>query len=430
MLFYGCGDDSGPGTSNPLDGAVSLDGSIIVDHDAASQPPTGDASISVVPRDGGLQLAVNGEQADPGPGALYITASGEALAVTGYAFPPTSADDTFLVDGWIFTLTHEIVTFDQVKLWEQPDKMPGDQSVHGDLVAHLDGPWAVDLHKGGSLQGEGGGDERAQPFAAIRKKDNGAAFDTTQRYAIGFDIAPASAGAKNVNLDAEALMYYESMIANGYSVMYVGSVSRPASDPCSSAVVGSYDFSSLPKNLPFRLGFKTPASYVNCQNGSAFQGVPGLNGEDHLRGVQFRPDRSTIAQLTAHADHPFWESFAEESALRFDPIAAQYVGVPSPVATLEDMRGVDFTAFTDKRGRVLPMRSCVDAASYTPRYPVGEQLHFDPLKVPVSKSGTDPAMALRDFYDYVGYTQSTYGHINSQGLCFVSRNYKSPPGGS
>jgi hypothetical protein len=298
------------------------------------------------------------------------------------------------------------VTFDRVKLWEQPDKIPGDQSAHGDLVAHLDGPWAVDLHKGGSVAGEGGGAERAQPFAVITKRDNGAAFDTTQRYAFGFDVSPASASARNVNLDAQGVRYYETMIARGYSVLYVGTVSRPASDPCTPKVATGYDFSALPKTLPFEIGFSTPATYVNCQNGSAFQGVPGLNGEDYLRGVQFRSDRSTVAQLTAHADHPFWESLAEESALRFDQIAAQYVGVSSPVATSEDMIGVDFTAFKDKRGQALPLRSCVDGALYMPPYPVGEQLHFDPLKVPVSKAGTDPAAALRDYYDYMRYTQS------------------------
>src|SRR5215475_4558439 len=93
---------------------------------------------------------------DPGPGGLYLTASGEALAVTGYPFPPASKDDTFLVDGWIFRLDHEIVVLDHAKIWEAPDSVPADQSAHGPLVAHLDGPWAIDLHKGGPRTGEGG----------------------------------------------------------------------------------------------------------------------------------------------------------------------------------------------------------------------------------------------------------------------------------
>ena len=367
---------------------------------------------------------------DPGPGGLYLTASGEALAVTGYDFPPATPDDTFLVDGWIFQLEHEIVVIDHVKLWEGPDTVPADQSQHGAQVAHLDGPWAIDLHKGGPLTGEGGSPEQAQPFAAIKSKDDGSAFDTTTRYAFGFDLVPASTSATNVNLDADGQADYDFMVKNGYNVLYVGTVTRPASDTCATAGGAAYDFSTLPKTLKLKLGFSTPTSYVNCQNGSEFPGVKGINGEDYQRGIQFRSDKSVIAQVTVHADHPFWESFAENSPLRFDQIAAQYIGVADPTATTEDLKRVDFTGFKDKNGKTLPMRSCVDTSLYTPPYPVGDPLHFDTLKVPVDKTGTDPAKAIRDYHDYIRYTQSTQGHLNSQGLCFVSRNYPSPPGGS
>ncbi|HVZ37273.1 MAG TPA: hypothetical protein VG963_32855, partial [Polyangiaceae bacterium] len=262
-----------------------------------------------------------GAVSDPGPGGLYLTASGEALAVTGYDFPPASADDTFLVDGWIFRLDHEIVTIDHLELWDSPDAVPADQSQHGAQVAHLDGPWAIDLHKGGPLTGEGGSPEQAQPFAAIKSKDDGSAFDTTLRYAFGFDTVAATNTATNVNLDADAQADYDFMVQNGYSVLYVGTVTRPANDACTPAggagaggpdAGGSaYDFSQLPKTLKFKLGFSTPTSYINCQNGSEFPGVNGLNGEDYQRGIQFRSDRSVIGQVTVHADHPFWESFAE-----------------------------------------------------------------------------------------------------------------------
>ncbi len=378
----------------------------------------------------GSTTSGNGAATDPGPGGLYLTASGEALAVTGYNFPPGPDDDTFLVDGWVFRLDHEIVALDHVKLWEDPDKVPADQSQHGAEVAHLDGPWVIDLHNGGPLTGEGGDPEKAQPFASIKGKDDGSAFDTTLRYGIGFDTIAASASAKNVNLDADGQSEYDYMIEKGYSVLYVGTVSRPENDDCATAGGDAYDFSKLPKTLKFRLGFKTPTSYINCQNGSQFPGVGGLNGEDYQRGIQFSSSKSVVAQVTVHADHPFWESFAEDSALRFDQIAAQYVGVDSPVATVEDMEGVDFTAFTDKNGKTLPMRSCVDDSLYSPPYTVGDQLHFDPLRVPVDKTGKDPSKAISDYSDYIRYTQSTQGHVNSQGLCYVSRNYPSPSGGS
>jgi hypothetical protein len=367
---------------------------------------------------------------DPGPGGLYLTASGEATALIGYDFPLASGDGVFMVDGWSFHLDHELISIDHVTLWENPDTVPADQSQHGHPVAHADGPWVIDLHKGGPLTGEAGAPEQAQPFGGIKFQDDGAAFDTTRRYAFGFDTVSATAAATKVNLDADADFAYQIMVEKGYSVLYTGTASRPASDPCAGAGGSAYDFQALPRTVKVRLGFRTPTSYVNCQNGSQFPGVKGINGEDFPRGIQFRSDRSVIGQVTVHADHPFWESLAENSSLRFDAIAAQYIGVTDPIATVEDMRGVDFTAFTDRNGRALPMRTCVDASLYTPPYPAGQQLHFDPLKVPVDKTGNDPARALNDYADYLHFTQSTQGHLNSQGLCFVARNYPSPPGGS
>ena len=197
---------------------------------------------------GGDAQTMNVTTGDPGPGGLYLTASGEATAVTGYPFPPASADDTFLVDGWSFKLDHEIITIDHVKLWETPDKVPADQSQHGAEVAHADGPWAIDLHLGGPLTGEGGAPEQAQPFAGIKSKDNGGAFDTTIGYAFGFETIPATAAAIKVNLDAEGQSDYDYMVQHGYSVLYVGTVSRPATDPCATAGGAAYDFSKLPTN--------------------------------------------------------------------------------------------------------------------------------------------------------------------------------------
>jgi hypothetical protein len=42
-------------------------------------------------------------------------------------------------------------------------------------------------------------------------------------------------------------------------------------------------------------------------------------------------------------------------------------------------------------------------------------------------TGGDPSTGLRDYYDYATYDQSTQGHLNSDGLCYVKRNYPSPP---
>ena len=68
-------------------------------------------------------------------------------------------------------------------------------------------------------------------------------------------------------------------------------------------------------------------------------------------------------------------------------------------------------------------------------------MSFGTLSVPINPMGTctgtvgqdytlDNCMAIRDYYDFMRFTQSTQGHLNSQGLCFVDRQYPAPAGGS
>jgi hypothetical protein len=197
----------------------------------------------------------------------------------------------------------------------------------------------------------------------------------------------------------------------------------------------------MPKSINFKLGFATPTNYVNCQN-MTLQGTPNPN-EDYPRGIQVSSSQSTIAQVTVHMDHPFWESFAEDSPVHWDQIAAQYFGVDAgstgiPEAHTEDMVGVPFYAFTDHAGTPLPWRNCA-GSYYTP--PGNGQMAFSTLSVPVNPRGTCTGQlnvdyakancpAIRDYYDYIRYTQSTQGHLNSQGLCFIDRQYPAPAGGS
>jgi hypothetical protein len=201
-------------------------------------------------------------------------------------------------------------------------------------------------------------------------------------------------------------------------------------------VDGGYDFTKMPKQMAFRLGFSTPTNYVNCQN-MTLQGAP-VGGESYPRGIQVSTSQSIVAQVTMHMDHPFWESFAENSPVHWDQIAAQYVGVSSPTATTEDMKGVPFFAFTDKTGTPLPWRNC-GGSNYTP--PGNDQMSFGTLSVPIDPKGTCTGTvgqdyttanctSIRDYYDFVRFTQSTQGHLNSQGLCFIDRQYPAPSGGS
>lgn len=414
--------------------------SLLVLVGCGSHSRTGETAGTVSSRDGGSSGGGGGSTmlrvftpppADLGGGAVLLTASGEALALSGFAFPPASANDTFMVDGWNFKLDRYLTVFDKIVLTDSPDVVPTDQSMAGAVVAELDGPWVIDLAKGGPILGKGGGAERALAFGAITGPANGGTFRTTSPYGFGFSTVAATYEAINVNLDAAGLADYDFMVATGYSVLYVGTATFVGTScrqlGMAAGSTAAYDFSALPSAMRFRLGFNTPVDYVNCQNGTDLAG-PGANGEDHPRGIQFKRNASITAQVTIHMDHPFWESFAENSPLHWDQIAAQYVGVTDPEAHTEDLKGVNFTAFSDRRGTPLPWRSCVAAGLYTA--PNMGQMGFNPLTVPVNPAAIDPAAALRDYYDFIRFTQSTQGHLNSQGLCFVRRRYPSPPGGS
>jgi hypothetical protein len=356
-------------------------------------------------------------------GKVQFSASGEVLALGGYAFPPATADDPAFADGWEVKFSKLLVTVDHITLSENPDSSAADQSLVGKKVAGVDGPWAIDLHKGGPLTGKGGTDEQAYPIALLDNQNlNGnAAFDATQRYAFGFDLVPATDSATKLQLDASDPDYAD-MVANGWVVLYVGTATFKGGTTCTSSDP-SFDFSTLPTTVNFRLGFKSPTTYVNCQNPDN-DPAKALGDEEHERGVQVTGNQTVVAQVTVHTDHPFWESFTHDTPAHFDQLAALAVkdGQGNYSVTLDETTGVDYTAFTfgDKP---LPWRAC--APGYMPPSN-NAQMGFDSLNIPHNPSG-DPATSMRDYQDYMTYNQSTQGHLNSDGLCFVDRHYPSPP---
>jgi hypothetical protein len=440
---------------------------------------------------------------DTGSNTFVFSISGEANAIVGYAYPPfdlTTA--TYMVDGWNWKIDKYIVVIDHITLWSNPNMSASDQSQHGAPVAHVDGPFVVDLHKGGPLDGKGGAGEQALAIAAITKQSDsgGAALDPSTTYAFGFSTvqAPSDGSAINVNLTADEQADYQYMVQMGASVYYHGTATWAgtqsggqagfgicSSDPqtdytngaqtCAYATADAggeagttaeggmvaeggmatedatiasesgtgtvaggetcpsiYDFSKLPQTMSFQLAFPTPTNYVNCVNYS----VSELAGHD-VRGVQSSTSQTEIEQVTVHMDHPFWESFEENTPVHWDQIAAQYMGQTNPTAHLEDFVGVPFSPFTDKNGVVMPWHWCESA--YSP--PGNAAMSFSTLSVPIDPNGTctgtigeDFTMAncksIRDYYDFIRYTQSTQGHLNSQGLCYIDRRYPAPAGGS
>jgi hypothetical protein len=413
---------------------------------------------------------------DPGAGAFYVTISGESNAIDGYPFPPFDySTDTYMYDGWQFEIEAYIVIVDKITLWSDPSLSPTNQSLHGPAVAELTGPFVIDLHKGGAIIGQGGSPEQATPIGVLTNQNlnGGAAFDPTLTYGFGFSTIPAGmpypgytgevAGydAYNVNLTPDEDDDYAYMVAHGASVYYRGHAVWLGEEsgfdpPCSQTnagagvdaglvhvdggpeggvptyVDGGYDFTLLPeKGMNFRFAFSTPTNYVNCQN-YTMPGM-GIGGESSPRGVQVNSGTSAIAQVTVHMDHPFWQSFAEDTPVHWDDIAAQYVGVAGPPdggfieSHIDDFHGVPFQPFTDHTGTPLPWRDC-SGGNYMP--PGNGAMFFTTLSVPVCPGGTNPAVCIRDYYDYIRYAQSTQGHLNSQGLCYIDRQFPSPSGGS
>lgn len=350
----------------------------------------------------------------PGPGTnggFQITVSGEDLGVNGYDFgadPKAEGDPPAFVDGWEVRFKHIIVTVDKVRLNADPDKDEGDPTVMGGVVASVDGPFAVDVTLGGSVVGKSGApDEKTVAIATIDKQASGAAFDPAQRYAFSYDIVAASAAAKPVNFDAESTALYEEAKTKGWAMIYQGVATYKGAAPAAGSV-----FEKIPKEVRFKLGFKNPASYINCANTDLNQ----LPSGEYPRGVQAAADKVTVAQITLHTDHVFWSKLnVEGTELHFDPIAARASTYGTADAgpgevTIEDLASVDVTGFTTKNSEALPARSLVP--DYTA--PAG-QLTFDP-------NGTTFATP-NSFAGYLAYTATSGGHLNEVGECTIKNNF-------
>jgi hypothetical protein len=367
----------------------------------------------------------------PAAGSVLFTASGEALAFSGYRFPPAADGDPAFVDGWEVSFDHLLVTVDQIRLSANPDKVPTDQAQTGALLAEADGPWAVDLHPPGALSGKGGGDETAVPIALLsnQNRNGNSAFDTANgtRYAFGFDLIAATPAAQNVNLDGSALAAYQAMAQQGCAVLYLGTATFKGG----ACTPTDPEFARLPRStVRFNLCFKSPTTYVNCQNPDN-SGAP-FAGEEAVRGIALPDNTFAIAQVTIHTDHPFWDSTVHDSPAHFDQLAAQVSDagdagdagdVVTPTVTMADLVGVDYLAFDDRHGHPLPWRSCLGPAAYTPS---AGQMHFDAQSIAKIAASGDPATGFRDYADFATYNQSTQGHLNSDGLCAVKHNFPAP----
>lgn len=328
-----------------------------------------------------------------------VTASGEALGQNGFPFPPDTTESPYFVDGWSVSIDQLIVTFDNIVVQESPDTSATDQSLTGPIVATLQGPFAVDLHKPGTIAGKEDG-TTAFPLGRIdnQNQNGGKSFTSDSKYAFGYDIVVAQPNAVKVNFDATTEVEYADMQKNGYSVLYVGTATFNG-NACTPAAGGDKTLDALPGIVRFRFGFKTRPRFVNCQNPDLGDDAKGGNP----RGLAMKPNADTIAQMTIHADHPFWDARQEDSPLRFDAIALVARQKGLSVVTLEDLVGVPYLPIT-VNGTTLPSRTCEPAAK-----PVAKNQYYDPK----GATFTDLAAFMSD-------RQASQGHLNADGLCFVT----------
>lgn len=334
-------------------------------------------------------------------GSIQVTASAEAFGQNGFTFPDTAGDEPFLVDGWELRFEEILVTFDQVTISEDPDLSATDQSQVGALVAQANGPWAVDLKKGGPLTGKGGDDTAiAITTIANQNLNDNKPFDADAKYAFGYQMTKASANATKLNFDGTNEADYQEMISKGYVAFYVGTAEFKGTN-CTPALGSNTTLDALPKTVKFRLGFTKPVTMTNCQNPDLGDAVDGENP----RGLTIKSDETTIAQLTLHPDHPFWDSREEDAPLRFDAFAlvAQAKSAdPVPTVTFEDFIGVPFAPIS-AGGKTLPSRTCSPAEAGS-----AGDLSYDPK-----------GASFADLHDFILDRQSTQAHLNADGLCVV-----------
>lgn len=340
-------------------------------------------------------------------GSVIVTASGEDLALSGYPFPPQAGVQAFFADGWEIRFSKVLVVISDVHLSTNPDSSPTDQSKVGTEVAHLEGPFAVNLAAAGDVVGKGGGGERAWTLGRIENQNlnGGEAFDPSERYAFGYSLVDASDAVTELRgIDANDADWAE-MKANGWTHLLVGTATFKGTD-C-SASKDDYDFSQLPQTVEFRFGFEADVSMENCQNpentGAAF------DGEEFQRGIQIKEGSETTVQATLHTDHLFWETVDHGAVPLFNHFASRAKEVDGKfVVTLEDLEGVPLAPVTDAAGTALPWRSCVDSSEYT--------LPMTPSEFTVDTEGND---AITDLHDFLLFNASTMGHLNQDGLCYV-----------
>jgi hypothetical protein len=341
---------------------------------------------------------------------IQVTFSGETLGQTGLPFPPANPaapTDPWFVDGWSMSFDEILTVVGNFRLSPGATQYASWNQLNPS-VATKSGPYVVDMHKPTGFTGKDG----IEPAQAIFKwdtQDNGQAFDTSVRYAFSYDTMKAAYPVAQVNLTPDQKADYDLMVSKGWSKLYRGTATYVGTGTYPNTAIQA-KFAALPKTVKFLFGWNDATSYVNCQN-------PDNSGVDlATRGIQPSPSTASVAQITLHVDHVFWDLVLfEGSPLHFDPIAAwaPASAATTPVDLTPLLLGKPLaTTFGDGVTRIPDRGPYQGVAAYT----TSDQANA--AQFTLNLNGLPPANA-PDMINFMAFSAQSQMHLNANGLCYV-----------
>jgi hypothetical protein len=370
------------------------------------------------------------------PLSIEVTISGETLGENGLPFQPVNPGDPQFVDGWSVTFEKYIVVVGNVRLSPGATQYSNQEQLNA-VVALKPGPYVIDVHQL-ATDGFNGfvGADGEEPAGGIFKwdtQDDGTPFDSSTLYAFSYDTVPAQYPATQVNLTEDDFQIYDEMVRNHWDKYIEARADFVASGTYPDTTIeskfealagGVYDGSAgaytTPPQLHFVFGWNDATSSINCINP-----FNGDMDEANLanRGVQANTNGATVAQVTVHTDHVFWDKLKQEGTpLRMDYIAA-WAGsntnsTPLDLGSLADKPLA--TTFAD--GTPLP-----DRAPYLTN-PTGTFTtdQTNPSQVTLDLNGV-PASNISGLSAFMAFSAQSQTHLNANGLCYIVGQNASDP---
>lgn len=353
------------------------------------------------------------------PGSIEVTFSGETLGVNGLPFQPANEGDPVFVDGWSMTFEEFLVVVGNVRLQKGATDTAQQNGLTVAPVAEKKGPWVIDVHKPSGFVGSDG----QEPAGGIFKwdaQDDGTAFDSSALYALSYATAKASKPATQVNLTKGQFPDYDLMVQHGWSKFLRGTATYVGAGHYADAALEA-KFAALPKTVHFTFGWNDATSYLNCVNPDNGSG-DGAGEDLKNRGIRVNTSGASLAQITLHVDHLFWDILRREGTpLRFDPIAAWAPAdtgtTPLELSTLAHPLATTFGDGTTP----LPDRAPVQnvPGGYT-----SDQAN--PSQIVLGLGGV-PSANVSTIAQFMAFSSQSQLHLNADGLCYVVGQNETDP---